>query len=172
MSAAYKSIIREHRLSQKLIPIYTVSPDLELTCTRVADYIGERFIGKEGPLVAEMITSALAGYKRTKRTGDPHIAFMQGLFADAQALYARRYVARRGGKLAVWCPMTEAIPEFEQRHPDYVFEMADERCPDHITQRTAAFQLAARVLHGEHFRRYFEEYDVAHCFDHSEVVES
>lgn len=122
--------------------------------------------------MAEMITSAHAGYKRAKRTGDPHIAFMQGLFEDAQALYARRYVGRRGVKLAVWCPMTEAIPAFEQHHAGHVFEMVDERCPDHITQRTAAFQLAARVLHGEHFRRYFEEYDVAHRYDHSEVVES
>jgi hypothetical protein len=170
MSAAYKHIIRDHKLSHRLMPVFNVSPDLELACSRVADFIGERFMGDKRPLAAEMIESALDSYRRAKRNGEPYVAFMQGLFEPAQALYARRYVARRGEKVEVWCPMVEAITAFEQRHPDHELEMVDERCPDHITQRTAAFQLASRVLHGETFRRYFEEYDVAHRYDNSEAV--
>ncbi|SAK73430.1 hypothetical protein AWB80_04099 [Caballeronia pedi] len=129
-------------------------------------------MGDKRPLAAEMIESALDGYKRVKRKGDPHIAFMQGLFEPAKTLYVRRYVARFGDKIAVWCPMVEAIPTFEARYCEYQLEMVEERCPDEITERTAAFQLAARVLHGETFRRYFEEYDVAHRYDDSEAVGS
>jgi hypothetical protein len=172
MSAAYKNIIRDHKLSHRLLQVFNVAPDLELACSRVADFVGERFMGDKGPLAAEMIESALDGYKRAKRKGDPHIAFMQGLFEPAKTLYARRYVARFGDKTSVWCPMVEAIPSFEARHFEYKFEMVEERCPDEITERTAAFQLAARVLHGETFRRYFEEYDVAHRYDDSEAVGS
>ncbi|KND57720.1 hypothetical protein BVER_03543 [Candidatus Burkholderia verschuerenii] len=170
MSAAYKNIIRDHKLSHRLNPVFTIAPELELACSRLADFIGERFMGDKRSLAAEMIKSALDGYKRVKRTGDPHIAFMQGLFEPAKLLYARRYAGRRKDKLVVWCPMVEAIPQFEARYHDYAFEMVEERCPDHITQRTAAFQMAARVLHGEAFRRYFEEYDVAHRYDHSEAL--
>jgi hypothetical protein len=170
MSAVFKNIIRDHKLSHKLIPVFNVAPDLELACSRVADFIGERFVGDSGPLAAEMIESALASFKRAKRTGDQHVAFMQGLFEPAKSLYARRYVARRGDKISVWSPMLEPIPAFEERHQNSELEMVDERCPEHITERTAAFQLASRVLQGEAFRRYFEEYDVAHRYDNSEVV--
>ncbi|SOE91534.1 hypothetical protein SAMN05446927_8466 [Caballeronia arationis] len=172
MSAAYKNIIRDHKLSHRLVAVFNVAPELELACSRVADFIGERFVGDKGPLVAEMIESALDGFRRAKRTGDQHIAFMQGLFEPSKALYARRLVARFGDKVSVWCPMVEAIPAFEARHFEYQFAMVDERCPEEITERTAAFQLAARVLQGEAFRRYFEEYDVAHRYDHSEAVGS
>ena len=51
---------------------------------------GERFVGDKGPLAAEMIESALDGFRRAKRTGDQHIAFMQGLFEPSKLLYARR----------------------------------------------------------------------------------
>jgi hypothetical protein len=170
MSVAFKNIIRDHKLSHKLIPVFNVAPELELACSRVADFVGERFLGDSGPLCAEMIESALSGFKRAKRTGNQHIAFMQGLFEPAKALYARRYVAKRGEKLSVWSPMLEPIPMFEERHANCEFAMIDERCPEQITERTAAFQLASRVLQGEAFRVYFEEYDVAHRYDHSEVV--
>ena len=116
MSAVFKNIIRDHKLSHKLIPVFNVAPDLELACSRVADFVGERFVGDKGPLAAEMIESALASFKRAKRTGDQHVAFMQGLFEPAKSLYARRYVARRGDKVSVWSPMLEPIPTFEERH--------------------------------------------------------
>ena len=57
-----------------------------------------------------------------------------------------------GKRFAVWSPMIDAIPAFEERHANHEFEMVDERCPEHITERTAAFQLASRVLQGEAFR--------------------
>src|SRR5579862_1104973 len=98
MSAAYKNIIRDHKLSHRLVAVFNVAPDLELACSRVADFVGERFMGDKGPLAAEMIESALDGYKRAKRKGEPHIAFMQGLFEPAKTLYVRRYVARFGDK--------------------------------------------------------------------------
>ncbi len=170
MSVVYKNIIREHKLSQKLLPVFNVAPELELACSRMADFVGERFRGERGPLVSEMLQSALSGFKRAKKTGDQHIAFMQGLFEPAKLLYARRHVARSGEKIQVWSPMIEAIPAFEARYAGYELETIDERCPEQITERTAAFQLASRVLQGEAFRLYFEEYDVAHRFDHSEVV--
>lgn len=170
MSAIFKNITREHKLSHKLVPVFNIAPDLELVCSRVADFVGERFPGDGGPLVAEMFESALSGFKRAKRTGDQHIAFVQGLFEPAKLLYARRYVARLREKVTVWSPMLESIPAFEKRHANHAFEAVDERCPENITERTAAFQLAARVLQGEAFRRYFEEYDVAHRYDHSDVV--
>lgn len=170
MSAVFKNIIRDHRLSHKLIPVFTVAPELELACSRIADFVGEHFRGESGPLVKEMFECALSGYKRTRRAGNEHIAFMQGLFQQSQLLYARRYVARQADKVEVWSPMIEPIPVFETRYNGFEIETIDERCPEHITERTAAFQLASRVLHGETFRMYFEDYDVAHRFHHSEVV--
>jgi hypothetical protein len=170
MSAVFKNIIRVHRLSHRLIPVFNVAPELELACSRLADFVGERFLGDHGPLAAEMFESALSGYRRAKRSGGANIAFMQGLFEPAKGLYARRYIAKRGEKLNVWSPMLEPIPAFEERHDNCEFETIDERCPEQITERTAAFQLASRVLQGEAFRMYFEEYDVAHRYAHSEVV--
>jgi hypothetical protein len=170
MSVVFKNIIRDHKLSAKLNRVFVISPELDYACSRLADYIGENFMGESGPLAAEMFASALDGYKRAKKTGNAHIAFMQGLFEPAKQLYARRYIARDGDKVHVWCPMVEAITAFEARYGALKVENFEERCPDHITERTAAFQLAARVLHGEAFRMYFEDYDVAHRFDHSEIV--
>jgi hypothetical protein len=172
MSAVFKNIIRDHKLSHKLLPVFNVAPELELACSRMADFVGERFRGEKSPLAKEMLESALNGFKRAKKTGDQHIAFMQGLFEPAKLLYARRYVARSGDKVQVWSPMLEAIPVFEARYATFDLETVDERCPEQITERTAAFQLASRVLQGEAFRLYFEEYDVSHRFDHSEVVGS
>lgn len=170
MSAVFKNIIRDHKLSHKLLPVFTIAPELELACSRMADFVGERFRGEKGPLAKEMLESALLGFKRAKKTGDQHIAFMQGLFEPAKLLYARRYVARSGEKIQVWSPMLEAIPVFEARYAKFELDTVNERCPEQITERTAAFQLASRVLQGEAFRLYFEEYDVAHRFDHSEVI--
>jgi hypothetical protein len=172
MSAVFKKIIREHKLSSRLIPVFTLAPELELACTRVADFIGEKFMGESQPLIKEMLDSAIAAYKRTRKTGNSHIAFMQGLFCHAHLLYARRYVAREGERYYVWSPMFEPITEFEARHEARGTEMVDERCPESITQRSAAFQLAARALTGENFRLYFEDYDVAQTFPDCEALES
>ncbi|MGU7775679.1 hypothetical protein ACV229_36690 [Burkholderia sp. MR1-5-21] len=169
MSAVFKKIIRDHKLSARLIPAFTLAPELELACTRVAEFIGENFIGKSESLVKEMLTEGLEGFKRVRKTGAPHVAFMQGLFAPAHLLYARRYVARDGDRYHVWSPMFEPIPAFEARHATLTKEMVDERCPENISQRSAAFQLASRALTGENFRLYFEEYDVAHTFSDSDA---
>ncbi|MEX3969808.1 hypothetical protein [Paraburkholderia caribensis] len=170
MSAVFKKIIREHKLSSRLMPVFTLAPELELACARVADFIGEKFIGESEPLVKEMLDNGIAAYKRTRKTGNPHVAFMQGLFSSAHLLYARRYVARDGERYHVWPPMLEPITEFEARHEALGTEMFEERCPESITQRSAAFQLAARALTGENFRLYFEDYDVAHTFSDSEAL--
>jgi hypothetical protein len=169
MSAVFKKIVRDHKLSSRLIPVFTLAPELELACARVADFIGENFMGDNEPLIKEMLQSGVAAFRRVRKTGEPNVAFMQGLLERAQLLYARRYVARQGDRYHVWAPMLEPIPDFEARHNELGTEMVDERCPDRITQRSAAFQLAARALTGENFRLYFEEYDVAHCFSASEA---
>jgi hypothetical protein len=49
MSAALKKIVRDHNLSSRLIPVFTLRPELELACGRVADFIGEKFMGDIGP---------------------------------------------------------------------------------------------------------------------------
>jgi hypothetical protein len=170
MSAVFKKIIRDYKLSSRLIPIFTLAPELELACARVAEFIGEKFMGESEPLIKEMLDNGLSAYKRTRKTGNPHIAFMQGLFEHAHRLYARRYVARDGERYQVWPPMLEPIPTFEARFGGLETGMVDERCPESITQRSAAFQLAARALTGENFRLYFEDYDVAHSFSDSEAV--
>ncbi|MGF6726795.1 hypothetical protein P3T43_006187 [Paraburkholderia sp. GAS41] len=169
MSAVFKKVIRDYKLSTRLVPVFTLAPELELACSRVAEFVGERFMGAQEPLVKEMLTSALAGFKRVRKTGDSHIAFMQGLFEHAHLLYAKRYVARQGERYHVWSPMFEPVPVFEARYAELETGMVDERCPEHITQRSAAMQLAARALTGENFRMYFEDYDVAHCFSDSEA---
>lgn len=170
MSAVFKKIIRDYKLSSRLIPVFTLAPELELACARVADFIGEKFMGETEPLVKEMLDNGLSAFKRTRKTGNPHIAFMQGLFEHAHLLYARRFVARDGERYFVWPPMLEPIPVFEARHIGLDAGMVDERCPETITRRSAAFQLAARALTGENFRLYFEDYDVAHAFSDSEAV--
>ena len=75
MSAVFKKIIREHKLSARLVPVFTLAPELELACTRVADFIGEKFMGESEPLIKEMLDSGIAAYKRTRKTGNPHVAF-------------------------------------------------------------------------------------------------
>jgi hypothetical protein len=174
MSAVLKKIVRDHNLSSRLIPVFTLGPELELACGRVADFIGEKFMGDNDPLIKEMLQSGIAAFRRVRKTGDPNVALMQGLFEHAHLLYARRYLARRGDRYHVWVPMVEPIPIFEARHQELGIgtEMVNERCPDRITPRSAAFQLAARALTGENFRLYFEEYDVAHSFSVSEACPS
>ena len=171
MSAVFKKIIRDYKLSTRLLPVFTLAPELELACARVADFVGARFMGEKEPLVKEMLVSAIAAFRRERKAGEPHIAFMQGLFGHAHLLYARRYVARQGERYHVWSPMLEPVPVFEARYADHETEMVDEKCPERITQRSAAFQLAARALSGENFRMYFEDYDVAHCIPDSEADE-
>ncbi|MDR9334149.1 hypothetical protein FEP24_05792 [Burkholderia multivorans] len=83
-------------------------------------------------------------------------------------LYARRFVVRDGDRCHVWSPMFESVTAFESRFK-LAPEMVDERCPENISQKSAAFQLAARELTGETFRLYFEEYDVAHTYSDSDA---
>ena len=170
MSAVFKKVIRDYKLSSRLIPVFTLAPELELSCARVSDFIGENFMGDAEPLVKEMLDSALESFKKARKSAESHVAFMRGFFAPACLLYARRYVARDGEKYHVWSPMLEPITAFEARHRDLTVEMFDERCPERITQRSAAFQLAARALTGENFRLYFEDYDVAHDLADCEAV--
>lgn len=171
-STVFKKIIRENRLSARLVPVFTIAPELELACSQLADFIGDRFMGEREPLVREMFEDGLSAYKRVRKTGEPHVAFMQGLFQRAHLLYARRYVVRDGQNVHVWSPMFEPVTAFEARFAEGATEMVDEACPERITPKTAAFQLAARALTGEGFRLYFEDYDVAHSYPDSETVGS
>jgi hypothetical protein len=118
MSAVFKKIIRDHKLSTRLNPVFTLAPELELACSRIAEFVGERFIGEEGPLIREMLQSGIDAFRRVRKTGEPNVAFMQGLFGRAHLLYARRYVARQGDRYHVWSPMLEPIPAFEARHAE------------------------------------------------------
>ncbi|UIF88237.1 hypothetical protein [Cupriavidus sp. UYPR2.512] len=168
MTSLFRQIVKEHKLSAKLSPVFICFPELDDVCTRLVDFIGLNFIVRDEPLVKEMLMDALAGYKAERKDGYGNVAFMRGLFGRAHELYAKRYAAFKGEKYTVWAPFLEPIPLFEGRQaPGYVCRMVDEPCPEPITPRSAAFQLAARVLKGPTFRRYFEEYDVcgqlAHC---------
>ncbi|WP_042303819.1 hypothetical protein [Paraburkholderia kururiensis] len=169
-STLFKKIIREHRLSSHLVPVFTIAPELELACSRLADFIGERFEGERKPLMCEMLEDGVAEYRRVRKTGEPHVAFMRGLFSRAHLLYARRYVANEGDRVHVWWPMLEPVTAFEARFDEGATAMVDEACPERITHKTAAFQLAARALTGEGFRLYFEDYDVAHSYPDREAV--
>ena len=169
-STLFKKIIREQKLSSHLVPVFTLAPELELACSRLADFIGERFVGEHKPLMCEMLEEGIAAYKRVRKTGEPHVAFMQGLFRRSYLLYARRYVVTEGERVHVWCPMLEPVTGFEARFPEGAAAMVHEACPERITHKTAAFQLAARALTGEGFRLYFEDYDVAHSYPDSETV--
>ncbi|MBY4898635.1 hypothetical protein [Cupriavidus sp. AU9028] len=166
-TSLFRQVVKEYKLSAKLSPVFIVSPDLDDVCTRLVDYIGVNFRVREEPLVKEMLTDALAGWRAARKRGDPNVAFVKGLFGRAHDLYAKRYAAFKGEKYNVWCPYEESIPAFEQRQPaGYICQIVDEPAPGNVTQRCAAFQLAARVLTGSCFTRYFENYDVARDFAH------
>lgn len=166
-TSLFRQIVKEYRLSAKLSPVFIVSPELDDACTRVVDYIGINFRVRDEPLVKEMLVDAIAAYRAARKHGDANVAFMKGLFSRAHEVYAKRYAAFKGEKYTVWYPFHEPIPAFEARQAEgYVCRVVDEPCPGTITQRSAAFQLAARVLTGHSFRRYFEEYDVAGDYSH------
>ncbi|KAI3602996.1 hypothetical protein D8I24_3174 (plasmid) [Cupriavidus necator H850] len=166
-STLFRQIAKEYKLSAKLSTVFIVSPDLDDVCTRVVDYIGVNFRVREEPLVKEMLSDALLAWRATRKQGDANVAFMKGLFGRAHDLYAKRYAAFKGEKYNVWYPYHESIPAFEQRQPSgYACQVVDEPVPGNVTQRCAAFQLAARVLTGYSFTRYFENYDVARDFSH------
>ncbi|MEN7527693.1 hypothetical protein ACTMU2_35820 (plasmid) [Cupriavidus basilensis] len=166
-SSLFRQVVKENKLSTKLAPIFTLSPDLDDVCTRVVDYIGVNFRVRDEPLVKEMLLDAITAWRAARKQGDPNVAFMKGLFGRAHDLYEKRYAAFKGERYNVWDPFQESIPSFEQRQPDgYVCQVVEERVPGPVTQRCAAFQLAARVLTGYAFSRYFESYDVAGNFAH------
>ncbi|KAI3593361.1 hypothetical protein D9X30_1671 (plasmid) [Cupriavidus sp. U2] len=166
-SSLFREVIKQHHLSAKLSPVFTLSPDLDVICTRVVDYVGANFRLREEPLIKEMLTDGIEAWRAARKHGDPSVAFMKGLFARAHDLYNKRYAAFKGEKYNVWYPFHESIPAFEQRQPEgYVCQVVDEPVPGEISQRCAAFQLAARVLNGYEFSRYFESYDVAGNFAH------
>lgn len=164
-TSLFRQVVKEYKLSAKLSPVFIVSPDLDDVCTRLVDYIGVNFRVRDEPLVKEMLMDALEGWRAARKLGDPNVAFVKGLFARAHDLYVKRYAAFKGEKYNVWYPYHESIPAFEQRQPPgYVCQVVDEPVPGNVTQRCAAFQLAARVLTGYSFTRYFENYDVARDF--------
>ncbi|MFJ4291222.1 hypothetical protein ACIP1U_15780 [Cupriavidus sp. NPDC089707] len=166
-SSLFRQIVKEYKLSAKLSPVLSLSPDLDDICTRVVDYIGVNFRVSDEPLVKEMLADGITAWRNARKHGDPNVAFMMGLFSRAHELYGKRYAAFKGEKYNVWYPFHESIPAFEQRQPEgYVCRVVDEPAPGEITQRCAAFQLAARVLTGYTFTRYFENYDVAGNFAH------
>ncbi|MBP0623412.1 hypothetical protein [Cupriavidus consociatus] len=166
-SSLFRQIVKEYKLSAKLSPVLSLSPDLDDICTRLVDYIGVNFRVREEPLVKEMLADGITAWRAARKHGDPNVAFMMGLFSRAHELYGKRYAAFKGEKYNVWYPFHESIPAFEQRQPEgYVCRVVDEPAPGEITQRCAAFQLAARVLTGYTFTRYFENYDVAGNFSH------
>jgi hypothetical protein len=165
-AAVFKRVMRTHKLAPKLVPVFVTAPELEDSCERLADFLGDQFTGNSSPLIFEMLDCALQAFRAARKGGEPSIAFAQGLFEHAHLVYARRYVARRGDALKVWYPMDEPITSFESRHAGHKLEMINEPCLEKITKRTAALQLASRVLRGEIFRLYFEDYDVAHYDAH------
>lgn len=118
--------------------------------------MGNRFIGEEEPLIKEMLLRALDRYKESRKQGDQAEAFLLGLFEHAERLYQRRHVAKAGDKYFVWLPMIESLTQFETKYCECEIETIAERCPDVITPSSATFQLAARTLPGELFRRFFE----------------
>ena len=69
MSAVFKNIIRDHKLSTKLNRVFIVAPELDYACSRLADFVGENFVGQSGPLAKEMFESALSGYKPCQKSG-------------------------------------------------------------------------------------------------------
>lgn len=166
-SSLFSEVIKQHNLSTKLSPVFNLSPDLSDICARVVDYVGKNFQVREDPLVKEMLMDGIAAWRLARKSGDPSVAFMKGLFSRSHDLYTKRYAAFKGEKYNVWYPFHESIPSFEQRQPaGYVCQVVDEPVPGDISQRCAAFQLAARVLTGYAFSRYFENYDVAGNFSH------
>jgi hypothetical protein len=170
VSELLKSAAREHKLAAKLGQIFVVSPQLELASGRVADFVGLRFRGEQDPLIKEMLTRAVEGYKGAGKQCNPEIAFLHGLFEHAERLYRRRHVAKQGDKYFVWLPMIESITQFESKHEPMEIGTIAERCPDEITQHSAAFQLAARTLPGELFRLFLEDYDASHRHGNREAV--
>jgi hypothetical protein len=173
VSEYFKKFLQTHNLATRLNPVFVVLPELEGTCVRVVEFIGEHFMGEKEPLAKEMLERALECYrmgKKNRRSGE--IAFMQGLFERARLLYERRYIAsnERGTKSYVWIPMVDSIPAFEAQYPALEIRTIMESSPGQITPHAAAFQLAARVLPGELFCLYCEGFYDDHRIDNREVT--
>lgn len=173
MSEYFKKFLQAHNLSTRLNPVFVVLPELEGTCVRVVEFIGERFMGEKEPLAKEMLERALECYRTGKKSRrNAEIAFMQGLFEGARFLYERRYIAsnERGTKSYVWIPMVDPIPMFEAQYPTLEIRTIMESSPGQITPNAAAFQLAARVLPAELFCLYFEGFYDDHRIDHLQAA--
>lgn len=170
MSEILKSAAKEHKIAGKLSQIFSVSPQLELACDRLADFVGLRFEGKCDPLIKEMLTCALDAHKGADKQSSPESAFLYALFEHAERLYQRRHVAKNGDKYFVWLPMIESITQFEGRHAEMQIVTITESCPDEITRRSASLQLAARTLPGELFRTFLEDFDVTDRHAHREAL--
>ncbi|MGB8420236.1 hypothetical protein [Paraburkholderia sp.] len=157
-------------MAGRLGQIFVVAPQLELACERVADFIGLRFQGEQDPLIKELLTRAVEGYKSARKECNPELAFLHGLFEYADRLYRRRHVAKQGEKYFVWLPMIESVTQFESKYQTMEIGTIAERCPDEITQHSAAFQLAARTLPGELFRQFLEDFDGSHRHSNREAL--
>lgn len=162
----FRQLVKEYKLSPKLAPMFGAYPELSDICTQIVDFTGVNFRVREEPLAKEMLVDAIAGYRAARKANrPPNIAFLQGLLARSHELYASRYAAFKGEKYEVWAPFAEPLPAFEERQkPGYLCRNVDEACPDIVSQRSVAFQLAARVMNGHTFHLYFEDYHVAAHF--------
>ena len=60
-SSLFREVIKQHNLSAKLSPVFTLSPDLDEICARVVDYVGTNFRVRDEPLIKEMLTDGIAG---------------------------------------------------------------------------------------------------------------
>jgi hypothetical protein len=166
-TSLFRQVVRQYKLSTKLSPMFTVSPELADVCTRLVDFIGTTYQVRDEPLVKEMLCDAIGAYRAARSDGQQNVAFVNGLFSRSHELYLKRYAAFRGTRYDLWYPFYESIPEFERRQAHgSEFRIVDEAVPVTVTQRSAAFQLAARVLNGQTFHLYFEHYEAGVAYAH------
>ncbi len=147
-------------------------PDDQAIRTALRETV-ERWFTIEPVMTDDIQTSRMArniNAAKAMMVGNARNQFSDWIKNDApfQAITLNPKLVRE--RYHVWPPMLEPIPVFEARHDGLETGMVDERCPETITKRSAAFQLAARALTGENFRLYFEDYDVAHAFSDSEAL--
>lgn len=170
MSDILELVSREHKLASKLGPIFVVSPELKIASSRLAEYVGTRFIGAEGPLLIEMLVRAVERYREARKHRNQEMSFLEGLFEYADRLYLRRHVAKTEQLYDVWLPMIEPVTQFEGRNVSAEIVSINEKCPDLVTRESAALQMAARTLTGELFRLFIEEHYANHSQAHREAL--
>jgi len=156
MDVDFQSLIKAHKLSQKLNAIFIVYPYLLTPCERLVGFIGSDFMLSERPLVIDMLDCALKTYKDAGDAASD-ATFLDGLFVLAIGLYQRRFIARRKSVISVWDPMIDSVTAFQRQHVEAKFEMVDEAVPQVVSELTASLYLASRVVQGDVFTEYFEK---------------